>query len=448
MTAHARGQAAAMLLRSTAHAGPSPTDQITGTDAADFLVGTPGNDTLQGLGGDDHLGGQAGDDRIDGGDGEDTAYYLDAFSGVTVSLADGTASGGSGSDTLISIEDVWGSLYNDVLTGDFKANTLSGDAGNDLLRGGGGSDLLSGGQGDDRLEGGTGDDVAVYTFADGAVQVDLQTGSATGADGHDTLVSIEDVFGSAYDDTLSGNDGSNYFFGEEGNDTIDGRAGYDYAGFFGSIADAAISYDPAIGWLTVRTPDGDTDRLKSIEILYFDDGEFDTTLFTVPSPPKPIAFSPAAGSREAGVRSDIRLTFNEPVHAGSGILVLRDAAGRVVEQFDVGTSSRVHFSGSNLVIDPSQNLERNTTYALELPGGAVLDADGNPNAPYQNYAFTTSAAVELSLPDTLSVREGSGELTIRVSLNGAAAEPVTATLRVVADSTASAGSDIAPLTGR
>ncbi|MEF8731793.1 MAG: calcium-binding protein [Candidatus Accumulibacter meliphilus] len=94
----------------------------------------------------------AGNNILDGGSGADTVSYAYATAGVTVSLAiaGDQATGGSGSDTLISIERLTGSNYNDSLSGNVGDNRLSGGAGNALVAGGLGNDTLSGGAGADR----------------------------------------------------------------------------------------------------------------------------------------------------------------------------------------------------------------------------------------------------------------------------------------------------------
>src|SRR5258706_15697760 len=88
---------------------------------------------LGGGAGNDTLDGGAGDDTLDGGAGTDTASYGSAGSGVTVSLAIAGAQNtvGAGSDTLIGLENLTGSSFNDVLTGDAGANVLDGGAGTD-----------------------------------------------------------------------------------------------------------------------------------------------------------------------------------------------------------------------------------------------------------------------------------------------------------------------------
>src|SRR5690606_5941158 len=80
------------------------------------------------------------------------------------------------------------------------------------------------------LDGGAGTDTVSYADAAGAVTVDLEAGEASG-DGADTLISIENVTGSAFDDTLSGTAGVN---------VIDGGAGFDTVSYAAASADMRI----------------------------------------------------------------------------------------------------------------------------------------------------------------------------------------------------------------
>jgi len=102
-----------------------------------------------------------GNNVLDGRGGSDTVSYAYATSGVNVSLARSSAqaTGGSGSDTLLRIENLGGGSQHDQLTGNGTANRLDGAAGNDTVSGGAGNDLLLGGLGNDRLSGGSGKDV-------------------------------------------------------------------------------------------------------------------------------------------------------------------------------------------------------------------------------------------------------------------------------------------------
>jgi Ca2+-binding RTX toxin-like protein len=83
--------------------------------------------------------------------------------------------------------------------------------------------------GADYLYGGTGIDTALYADSPEGVWVDLQSGYGHfGTAQGDKLFSIENVHGSAYQDTLIGNAGANAFYGLDGSDVLEGWGGADY----------------------------------------------------------------------------------------------------------------------------------------------------------------------------------------------------------------------------
>jgi Ca2+-binding RTX toxin-like protein len=225
-------------------------DTIQGLLGDDQLLGGNGNDKLFGSDGNDRLVGGAGNDLLDGGDGAfDLADYSSAASRVVVDLSLTAAQDtqGAGTDTLVDIEQLLGSQFNDALLGDSVNNVFNGLNGNDSLTGRDGSDRLlgqggndkmfgnkngdafDGGPGDDTINGGNGFDVAEYFGAEGPVTVDLAITIAqnTGGAGIDLLVSIEAVSGSNESDTLLGNSLGNSMNGQGGNDNMAGRDGND-----------------------------------------------------------------------------------------------------------------------------------------------------------------------------------------------------------------------------
>ena len=221
------------------------TDTITGNGLDDSLSGYSGNDGLQGGVGNDTLAGGSGSDTLSGGAGSDTADYRDfgvdnagaGTQGVTVSLTAGTATDNwNNGDTLTSIENVNGSNLADSITGDSNANNLSGFGGNDTLGGGAGNDWLRGGSGNDTIVGHEGVDTVDYGY-DGfdsagaptqGVVVSLPGAEATDNWGNtDVLIQVENVNGSALDDTIGGDGVANILFGLAGNDTITGGGGDD-----------------------------------------------------------------------------------------------------------------------------------------------------------------------------------------------------------------------------
>ncbi|MBX3327328.1 MAG: calcium-binding protein [Nitrospira sp.] len=157
-------------------------DDPIGPYGNDTLYGGAGNDTLNGRGGNDRLIGGTGNDILNGGAGIDLADYSNrsiqgigytgATAAVTVNLnvTGPQNTGGAGFDTLVSIENVSGTDFNDILTGNGIDNLLTGfagddridgRAGNDRLQGYQGNDVLIGGDGNDRLDGGSGNDTLI-----------------------------------------------------------------------------------------------------------------------------------------------------------------------------------------------------------------------------------------------------------------------------------------------
>ena len=272
--------------------GTTRADLIRGLAGNDLLNGGGGADTLDGGDGNDTLIGGAGADALIGGAGNDTASYADATAGVTADLADSSLNsgdaagdtysgienltgsafndrligdananvfdGGAGNDTVtyvsttigvtaslanpsvntgaaasdryISIENLEGTSFADVLTGDNNNNMLSGRGGDDTLNGGGGADTLDGGDGNDTLIGGAGadaliggagNDTASYADATAGVTADLADSSFNSGDAAgDTYSGIENLTGSAFNDRLIGDANANVFDGGAGNDTV------------------------------------------------------------------------------------------------------------------------------------------------------------------------------------------------------------------------------------
>jgi Ca2+-binding RTX toxin-like protein len=140
--------------------GDGGANTLWGNAGNDWLVARAGNDALYGGAGDDVLEGGAGSDLLDGGTGTDRAQYMTSKQGLTINLGNSAAHTGiAAGDTYVSIEDIAGSPFSDLIIGDGGANQLLGNGGNDVLRGAGGDDHLLGGAGADRIDGGTGNDL-------------------------------------------------------------------------------------------------------------------------------------------------------------------------------------------------------------------------------------------------------------------------------------------------
>ena len=169
--------------------------------------------------------------------GGDTVDYshTPGPSGVTVSLAatGPQNTGGSGIDELINIENLRGSNFADTLTGSGNNNVLEGGPGNDTLIGGSGS---------------VANVTASYEHAPAGpgnlgVTVDLTNlgPQNTVEAGTDTLTNIQNLRGSAFNDTLTGN-GSSVLEGGQGADHLIGQSG----------GSDVASYDHASAGVTVN----------------------------------------------------------------------------------------------------------------------------------------------------------------------------------------------------
>ncbi|MDQ3940861.1 MAG: hypothetical protein M3238_05885 [Actinomycetota bacterium] len=202
-------------------------DKLRGLDGDDRLLGGP-LETIEGrpiTAERDELVGGLGNDVLNGAWGRDLADFGTSSTGVVADLTSGTATG-EGTDSLVHMENLAGSGYDDTLIGDDERNGLRGRPGNDILRGSAGDDLLDGGINDDRIDGGDGIDTLNLKRAVTAITVDLLAGTATG-EGSDSISFVENMNGSIHADVLTGDTGVNTIIGNSGRDTIHGGAGND-----------------------------------------------------------------------------------------------------------------------------------------------------------------------------------------------------------------------------
>ncbi len=202
--------------------------QVIGTIYSENIYGDDNGNVLIGNGGGDYLYGRGGDDFLEGGD------YFDNISG------------GDG---------------NDKIYGYGADDTLLGDAGDDIIDGGDGNDSLTGGSGDDwYLFSGTGNlgtdtifesigegtDTLDFSGLDQQIDLDLSSTATTEIVATDRLwlaalsgVDLENVIGTDYDDTITGNGLPNTVTGGAGADNLSGGAGDDV--LLGGTGDDSVS---------------------------------------------------------------------------------------------------------------------------------------------------------------------------------------------------------------
>jgi Ca2+-binding RTX toxin-like protein len=191
--------------------------KIVGTKAPDVILAGPGDDTIYGMGGNDTVCGGEGDDTIYGGRGNDALFGEGGNDTLYGERGSDDLDGGAGEDQL------FGATGNDELNGGpGNHDTLFSGPGDDSLSGGEGDfDVLNGGPGNDSIDGGPGaHDIASYTGTGGAVTINLEAGTVTGAEG-EQLSGIEDAIGGSGNDTLIGAAGTaNRLDGGPGSDHL------------------------------------------------------------------------------------------------------------------------------------------------------------------------------------------------------------------------------------
>ena len=245
--------------------GGNGNDQLWGNSGNDEAHGGLGNDTLNGGKGDDTLTGGSGNDTLNGDSGNDTLSGNDGDDVLSGSSGNDILSGGGGRDTLSGgsgDDELYGGGSADTLSGGSGNDQLSGGDGNDVLDGGSGNDTLFGDAGNDELIGGSGIDTVDFSANGRSVKVNLHGHKVTGA-GTDTIDGVENVVGSAFDDTVTGDKRDNVISGGDGNDTIRGKGGDDI--FTGGDGDDLFV------WRAKDLSSGGTDFVD--EVTDFDAGD-------------------------------------------------------------------------------------------------------------------------------------------------------------------------------
>lgn len=128
----------------------------------DLIVVTTDGCGYAGEQGDDIFVSDGSRNAFDGGEGNDTYSAEAAEEGVGIDLLNQVAIARfTTGESLFSIENARGSIFDDSILGDANANRLDGLQGNDSIDGGPGNDTISGGTGTNELVGGADIDTLV-----------------------------------------------------------------------------------------------------------------------------------------------------------------------------------------------------------------------------------------------------------------------------------------------
>ena len=306
----------------------------------------------------------------------------DGFSDLIVSNPDADPNDITNSGTSYII---YGKPHGIDLVGTEANDLLTASVLNDKVSGLGGDDTLIGGTGADTLNGGPGDDTADFSGSSGGVAVNLLTGSVSGGDAAgDTLTSIENLIGSAYDDTLIGDAEANVLAGGAGADSLAGGGGNDTADYSNSPDGVTVNLPAG----SVSGGDAAGDTLTSIENLFGSESSDSLT-------------GDAGANRLGGHGGDDTLTGGD----GNDTLLGQNGNDKF---FGGAGADELHGGDGNDTLDYS-NWAAGVSVNLATGAGSGGDADGDAlkasrmstdramTTGSQAMAFTTISSVEAGM---------------------------------------------------
>jgi Ca2+-binding RTX toxin-like protein len=400
-------------------------ERLTYTGTGAFTgYGNASDNIITGGAGNDVLFGGAGADQFIGGAGFDVAGYTDSTVGVTVNLKTGVHSGIATGDTFVDIESLRGSNFNDTFVADSRAIAFDGSLGNmdtvdystsaaginvDIRYNTPGRAGIGGDSEGDTLiniekvigsafndtfsldnltatfEGGAGDDVYIINGAGGTVIEQVGGGNdevrtTFGQIGlHANVERLTYIgtgafvgYGNASDNIITGGNGNDILFGGDGADQFIGGAGFDVAGYTDSTVGVTVNLKTGVH-SGIATGDTFVD-IESLRGSNFND--------TFVADSRAIAFDGSLGNMDtvdystsaAGINVDIR--YNTPGRAGIG----GDSEGDTLINIEkvIGSAFNDTFSLDNLTAT-FEGGAGDDVYIINGAGGTVIEQVGGGN---------------------------------------------------------------------
>jgi len=312
----------------------------------------------------------------------------------------------TGSRIMPVDDEAQGSDGSDSITGSNNAEQLNGALGDDLISGGGGADEIDGGEGSDFVD---------FSWSDAARTISLGEGNQAGAasDGA-TLISIENVLGTEYGDTITGNSDSNTLLGGDGADTLAGLAGDDL--LIGGVGDDYLSGGSGADQYLYAVGHGNDIILDDGPALDLDTADltgFDANDLTFSRDGTDLLVSLASGGQ-------IRVV-DQFDHKGLEAIILADGVILSKAQFQSMTGAWTN-SGPSLDIPLSNvSILEDSVVDFALPDDAFIDdddailqltadlANGDPLPGWLKFNSTTQRFSGI-LPDNYS-----GTLNVRLT---------------------------------
>ncbi|MBR1190913.1 choice-of-anchor I family protein [Bradyrhizobium sp. AUGA SZCCT0160] len=185
----------------------------------------------------------------------------------------------------------------------------------------------------------------------------------------------------AGNDTIDGLGGDDRIAAGGGNDAVDGGANGaagDVAVYTGARSNYTITQQGGSFVITdtrAGSADG-VDTVTNVERFEFTDRTLTAAQLLDATGPVLTAATPADNATAVAAGSNIVLTFDEAVAAGSGNIVISNGAGDI-RTIAIGDASQVTISGNIVTINPTADLAAGAAYDVTLASGVITDVAGN-----------------------------------------------------------------------
>lgn len=136
--------------------------------------------------------------------------------------------------------------------------------------------------------------------------------------------------------------------------------------------------------------------------------------------------NPVDNSSSVSIGSNISLTFNETVQAGTGLIsLINGGTGTLVESFNTATGTgsgggTVTFGTNTVTVDPLALLSYDTPYYVTIASGAIRDGSGNAYAGFSDSTtlnFRTVVAPDTTAPTLSSSTPADNATSIATNTN-------------------------------
>ena len=144
----------------------------------------------------------------------------------------------------------------------------------------------------------------------------------------------------------------------------------------------------------------------------------DTTASTL------VSLNPTDNATVVAVDSNLVITLNENVFAGTGNIIIYDSANTEIESIPVG-DARVSIIAGIVTINPTATLALNTAHYVKIASGVLLDASGNSYVGITNttdWSFTTVANTAPVLDNVSSITKDEDFSDFNITLTSSDAE--------------------------